>query len=105
MKEQSRGWMIKVWNCRAVWACAGLVLAAIILFGPAIDDRTGPALINPPLVASNSPAPSTHTGVPWYIRSGQWQADMRSLSAVLKFLTDPEKIVQTNPIPARADNA
>jgi hypothetical protein len=81
------------------------VLAAILLFGPLPDDRSGPASVTPLLVASNSPVRITRTSVPWYIRSGQWQADMRSLSAVLRYLTDSEKTAQTNPIPAKADNA
>jgi hypothetical protein len=46
--------------------------------------------------------------MPWYIRSGQWRADMRSLAAALRYLTDLEQTAsaaQTNLIPPKASNA
>jgi hypothetical protein len=43
--------------------------------------------------------------VPWYFRSRQWQADMRSLAAGMRYLTDTEQIAKTNQIPAKANDA
>jgi hypothetical protein len=43
--------------------------------------------------------------ISWYIRSGQWQADLRSLAALLRYLEDSGEVAQTNPTPAKAGNA
>jgi hypothetical protein len=59
------------------------------------------------LLVSNN-LPWTKRAMPWYLRSGQWRADMRSLAAVLRYLTDSEdtaSTTQTNLMPAKADNA
>lgn len=42
--------------------------------------------------------------VPWYLRSGQWQADIRSLAAVWRFLTDADLAGQTNGSPATSSD-
>jgi hypothetical protein len=46
-----------------------------------------------------------HECVPWYIRSGQWRADVRSLAAVLRYLAESDVSGRTNPLPTRADKA
>jgi hypothetical protein len=57
------------------------------------------------LVASNSPVSVTRMRVRWYFGNRQWQADMRSLAAVVRYLTDSEQMAQTNPIPRKANDA
>ena len=84
---------------------AGLLVAAALIWKSLPADTSVPGLAGSFLVASNSPAPGRGVTVPWYIRSGQWQADMRSLEAILRYLTDSEVIAQTNSMPTKADDA
>jgi hypothetical protein len=32
----------------------------------------------------------------WYVRSGQWRADLRSVAAAIEYLAEPATIAQTN---------
>jgi len=48
---------------------------------------------------SNSSYPPQGFRAAWYIRSGQWRADLRSLVAVLEYLREPAGIGQTNGLP------
>ncbi len=104
MNRRSSGWLAGYWNCRLVWAFGGLVFATILLFCLSLD-CVGPLPTNAMLVASNSPGPITRMGIPWYFRSRQWQADMQSLAAAMRYLTDSEQIAITNQIPAKANDA
>ena len=103
MNKRSHSWLTKFSNCRIAWKCAGLAFASVLLFSGLLNDCAGPEFASPPFMASNSTVPGT--GVPWYFRSGQWRADMRSLAEVLRYLAESQKIAQTNPVPAKADNA
>ena len=40
----------------------------------------------------------------WYVRSGQWRADMRSLAAAIQYLSESATVAQTNGPAAKADN-
>lgn len=88
-----------------VWAWAGLLAIAIFFLDSIREAHTGPKQGN---LSNSSPSVGPtlleQPGVPWYIRSGQWRADMRSLVAVLRYLAQPESLGQTNPMPAKADN-
>lgn len=97
------------WKRPAAWVSAGLVYLAILTVAPTPPkpDVLPNLGANPVLVASNNPAGPTRA-LPWYIRSGQWRADMRSLAAALRYLTDSESAAAaapTNFIPGKADNA
>jgi hypothetical protein len=56
--------------------------------------------------AQESIHPGGHADLQWYIRSGQWRADIRSLSAAIQYLSEqPVKVAQTNGlVPIKADN-
>lgn len=91
-----------------VWISAGVVYLAILAVGPMPSKPNGDSipLANQFLVASNGPAATR--SMPWYFHSGQWRADMRSLAAALRYLTDCEStaaVAQTNFIASKADNA
>jgi hypothetical protein len=106
MKKQLRsGTLGEFWNSLMACACVALVLSGVFFFGPRHKDRAVAAMTNEPLVASNSLASIKRVSVPWYFRSGQLEADMRSIAALLRYLTDTEKIAQTNPIPTKAATA
>jgi len=83
----------------------GLVIAVMISAGLYCEVRRGCAMtsIGPAPYASEV-ASLEHQCVPWYIRSGQWRADVRSLAAVLRYLAESDSIAQTNPVPPKADN-
>ena len=104
MKQQRYGWLAKSVNRYGVAVCAGLLLLMIFLLnyrpGPRHAQRAGFTS----LASSNSPVTVRRLSLPWYIRSGQWQADMRSLAAVLRYLADADDLAQTNPIPPRTDD-
>ena len=40
----------------------------------------------------------------WYVRSGQWRADMRSLAAAIQYLSESVPVAQTNGLVTKADN-
>jgi len=40
----------------------------------------------------------------WYVRSGQWRADMRSVAAAIQYLSEPVTVAQTNGPVIKADN-
>ena len=40
----------------------------------------------------------------WYVRSGQWRADIRSVAAAIQYLSEPGTVAQTNGPAAKADN-
>jgi hypothetical protein len=87
----------------AVWGCAGLVLATVFILCRGRKDNPWPNSPSIPLMASNGPGSSIPMNMPWYLRSGQWRADMRSIGALLRYLTDAEQIAQTNPVPVKAE--
>jgi len=37
-----------------------------------------------------------HFNFAWYMKSGQWRADMRSLAAAIEYLAEPATVAQTN---------
>jgi len=39
----------------------------------------------------------------WYVRSGQWRADMRSVAAAIQYLSEPVTVAQTNGPVVKAD--
>lgn len=89
---------VKTWELAALCA-AGLVLGLLT--------RTDPFYLRPqPPVAllvrgdTNTLCCLKRVTVPWYLRSGQWQADIRSLAAVWRYLTDADLAGQTNGSPA-----
>lgn len=101
----------RYWKRPVIWVSTGLVYLAVLSVVPLAPGPKGDSIPIPVpnqcLVASNNPAATR--AMPWYIRSGQWRADMRSLAAALRYLTDSEStaalIPQTNFIPGKADNA
>src|SRR5262245_28827484 len=49
--------------------------------------------------------PARQADLEWYIRSGQWRADIRSLAAAIQYLAEqPVKVTQTNGRAIRADH-
>jgi hypothetical protein len=40
----------------------------------------------------------------WYVRSGQWRADMRSVAAAIQYLSEPVTVAQTNGPVIKADD-
>ena len=105
MKKCGFGSLDGSWNHRIIRAGAGLLVLAILFLGPLpqanneLKSTTAPTA--PPLSSSLS---IEHAGVPWYFRSGQWRADVRSLVAVLRYLTQSDSPAQTNLTPAKVDN-
>jgi hypothetical protein len=81
--------------------CCVLLGMAVLFIGSIASDRTR--------LSSSSPfkrswlANSARPEPPWYIRSGQWHADMRSLIAALRFLAQSDRVEQTNLMTAKAD--
>jgi len=109
MKDQWRGRRDGSWIRQLAWACAGFLFLATVLFAPSHKRTDGSPvpLTNQFLLVSNNHG-WTRRAMPWYIRSGQWRADMRSLAAALRYLTDLEQTAsaaQTNLIPSKASNA
>ena len=106
MREQWCGGRDGFWKRQLLWAGAGVLFLATLLLGTSwsVINSCPATVSNQFLVASNDFA-GTHHGMPWYIRSGQWRADIRSLGALLQYLTDSEEVAQTNAAPVRADNA
>ena len=45
-----------------------------------------------------------HANLAWYIRSGQWRADIRSLAAAIQYLSEPVTVAQTNGPATKADS-
>ena len=39
----------------------------------------------------------------WYVNSGQWRADMRSVAAAIQYLSEPVTVAQTNGPVVKAD--
>lgn len=107
MKNRRCNGLAKFWNGRSAWICAGFLVGAILFAGRLPEGRSGLTVMRVPLIVSNCPVSLERQAGPWYFRSGQWRADMRSLAALLRFLADSEKIevVETNVIPAKTDNA
>jgi hypothetical protein len=105
MKNRKRWWSGIIWSRQSVWVCGGLLLAGALVIGSSFKNRAWTTDSNPPLMASNGPVSLDRLSMPWYIRSGQWQGDLRSLGALLKYLTDSDETAQTNVIPVKADKA
>lgn len=83
------------WGATAVLLVGWLLLAGMALRS---DVRKDTVLL-PPGVHS-----VRHATVPWYVRSGQWHADIRSLAAVWRYLTDVE-VAQTNGLASPAQDS
>jgi hypothetical protein len=85
--------------------CVGTVLLAllsllallIVYHFPGSDAPQRPQSV--PLIASNGPGPGIPLQLPRYLRSGQWRADLRSLDALVHYLSEPNLIMETNQIP------
>ena len=99
------GFMIPLRDRVLVWACGGLALVLIHLFGQTNEPKATPQAANPILVASNSLTSISKRSAPWYLRSGQWRADMRSVSELLRYLLDSEQVAETNSVPIKAADA
>ncbi len=107
MKIRWAGLFYRSRKRKAKWICGGFVLAAVLLlagwylrFQQSSDLDGSPAL----LVASTNFSPGQR-GMPWYIHSGQWRADIRSLGALLRYLSEREGTVSTNLPMAGASDA
>ena len=75
-------------------ACAALLIYLVtfrLYQQPKLDVARAPLPLN-----SNSPAHLLRGTLPWYVHSGQWRADVQTLAAVLRYLTDADKVAQTN---------
>ena len=85
--------------------CARLLVAAMLFLAPIREATIGPRR-TAPIVASASANSNAfeQPGMPWYFRSGQWRADIRSLVAALLYLAQSDAMAQTNLIPTKADN-
>jgi len=85
--------------------CARLLVAALLFLAP-VRQANLRLRRTAPVVASAQPSPNAfeQAGMPWYFRSGQWRADIRSLVAALRYLTQSETIAQTNLTLTKADN-
>jgi hypothetical protein len=106
MKKRGKWtWFGQSASCRAISVCAGLVIVGILILRQFHGRWEVPSLANAPLLASNGPAATSHIRMAWYVRSGQWQADLRSLVALLRYLEDSAEVAQTNPTPAKAGEA
>ncbi len=98
-----------------IWSVAfslDMVIGCVILSTLSILLERGPGSIfrpKPPVafttleVASTTSPQAKRGRVPWYIRSGQWRADIRTLNALLHYLTEPQKVAQTNGMPVNAE--
>ena len=106
MKEQGSSRSKRVWvQCIVSIFAAGLV-AAMLGLGSLrgthranLQTTTNPSATNFFKGASLLEGP----GLPWYIRSGQWRADMRSLVAAFQYLAQTDTLQHTNLMPAKAD--
>jgi hypothetical protein len=95
-----------VWKPKTLILSAGMLSVIIVLLsGEKVCDRNFEGKIQAQgtttgLIASSEPR---RLGPAWYIRSGQWRADLRSLVAVLQYLREPAGLAQTNGAVAKAD--
>jgi len=51
-------------------------------------------LLPPPAPVASAPGPNPRLN--WYLQSGQWRADARTLIAVVRYLSSPEPTPLTN---------
>jgi len=91
-------------NGRFAFAVIGYAILILLLKG-GLGSTSRPIVpvASPILVASNAFGQAKTSGVTWYIQSGQWRADLRSLTAVLHYLAEPQIMAQTNSLPANAE--
>ena len=82
-----------------VAACAGLLIGLVMLglIEPSESKVSSTAL---PLNSASSGHLPRGT-LPWYVYSGQWRADVQTLAAVLRYLTDADRVAQTNGVALR----
>jgi hypothetical protein len=85
---------------------AGFLLVGIVLLsrGNLREVRLGrdsvSGSVSGPL---QNPGPSKRSQLGWYVRSGQWRADMRSVAAAIQYLSDSAAVPQTNGPVSKAD--
>lgn len=103
MKEGWFGSQKGTWRRRTAWMSIGWLAIALLLNGGLREAPNQPNLgsVRAPAAASVATLVEQQ-GVPWYFHSGQWRADVRSLIAALRYLTQSDSMVQTNPMPTRA---
>lgn len=96
---------LRSWKARLTVAVLGGFLLAITFLKIAADREHVP--ISPiqvrPAVLAGASAQAQGARLPWYLRSGQWRADVRSLAALLQYLSEPQSFAQTNVTPAKAE--
>ncbi|HLH57171.1 MAG TPA: hypothetical protein VKY92_26565 [Verrucomicrobiae bacterium] len=77
---------------------AGLVLGLLTRIHP-FYDQTQSAMTPTSVIDSNRLYCVKRATVPWYVRSGQWHADMRSIAAIWRYLMDADLDGPTNGTP------
>ena len=85
--------------------CVAVLVLGFILQNPMVAMRANPATAQVTLLGSNGVFSARHATLPWYMRSGQWQADIRSLTAAWRYITDADLVAQTNGMRLRAGDA
>ena len=102
MKKRALSWRERFWLREIAGALAALLVVAIPLLGPIRQNRSGPKPTSLPIAAPpNGPGSLEELALPWYIRSGQWRADVRSLVAALHYLAQSDSPQQTNLMPPK----
>ena len=95
------------WNFRlGIWGIVS-VLGAVLSLGlfvqdPTLGVRGDRAATQAALLSSSCLYSARRATIPWYMRSGQWQADIRSLAEAWRYITDADLVSQTNGMPSRA---
>jgi hypothetical protein len=105
MKMRRHDWTFQLGICGIAIACAAVLILGFIVQNRIQVMRTGPITEQVVLLGSNGVYSARRATLPWYMRSGQWQADIRSLAAAWRYITDADLVAQTNGTPLRAGDA
>ena len=100
-------WGVRNDRCTSTMlSVAVLTLCALMLsIGTFREVRMATEVSTGPVGGSQAIRPVRHSDLEWYIRSGQWRADIRSLAAAIQYLSEqPVKVAQTNGPAIRAGN-
>ena len=85
---------------KVVVLCAAGLMSGLLIRTGLFYQPGQPSVTRIVMVDSNSFYSVKRAALPWYLRSGQWQADMRSLAAIWRYLTDADLAAQTNGLAA-----
>ncbi len=82
-----------------------VALTSLLLLGlamPGSERRPCPTPTGNPTFKLGTALPGSRHGPEWYFRSGQWRADAKTLVALVRFLLEPDRCLQTNVVPVQA---